>query len=218
MCRMGFVSSIQPVDHTTTIKNASRFYSNENPDGFGFAYLYNGRIIFYDKSGESARQFWSRMNGSVRIVSNLALFHDRRASVGSITSMNTHPFVQNNVALAHNGTLQNYQKLKEFLISKGFKFASQTDSEVLLGVWYYYTIHFPQVLQKWGVAGSVTTIILTPSGIYLFTNNSAMVVYRYKDQILGFSDDRILGKNNAYHLQNNVLYRVVGNRIQPVKI
>ncbi len=213
MCRMGFVSSNAIMDHTLTIKNASKFYSDENPDGFGFAYLKEGRIIFYNKVGESAKEFWLK-NPTTRIVSNLALFHDRRASVGSISSINSHPFVYQQIALAHNGTLSNYQDLKQDLIRRGFNFVSQTDSEVLLGVWLYHGIKLPSVLQKWGVQGKVTIIVLTPDGIFLYTNNNAMVVYKFKDQLIGFSDDRILGPTNSMHIRNNVVYHIMGTKMR----
>jgi len=216
MCRMGFVSTTAIADHTKIIRDASRFYSDENPDGFGFAYLYHNRIIYYSKTRESAKQFWER-NSQTRIISNLSLFHDRRASVGSISNSNSHPFVRDEVALAHNGTLHNYEALKSDLIRKGFVFTSQTDSEILLATWIFYKGKFIDVLKKWGVEGKITTIILTLKGIYLYTNNDAMVVYKTKDSLMGFSDTRFNGIEGASYIHPNVLYFVVGNNIVPAR-
>jgi len=215
MCRMGFVSTTSITDHTKIIKDASSFYSDENPDGFGFAYLREGRIIYYSKTKESAKQYWVR-NPQTKIFSYLSLFHDRRASVGSISSSNSHPFVSNQVALAHNGTLHNYEKLKNHLIEKGFNFTSQTDSEILLALWIFYGTKFISILEKWKVDGKITTIILTLEGLYLYTNNNAMVVYKTKNSLIGFSDTRFMGIENATQIHNKVLYFVSGNNIAPV--
>jgi len=212
MCRMGFVSTTAIVDQTKIVRDASRFYSDENPDGFGFAYLYQNRIIYYSKTRESANQYWAR-NPQTRIFSHLSLFHDRRASVGSISNSNSHPFVRDEVALAHNGTLHNYEAFKSHLIQKGFVFTSQTDSEILLAAWTFYKGKFINVLKKWGVEGKITTIILTLSGIYLYTNNDAMVVYKTKDSLMGFSDTRFKGVEGASYIHPDVLYFVVGNNI-----
>jgi len=215
MCRMGFVSTTSITDHTKTIRDASVFYSDENPDGFGYAYLHEGRIIYYSKTKESAKQYWMR-NPQTKIISHLSLFHDRRASVGSISNSNSHPFVSNQVALAHNGTLHNYEKLKNHLIEKGFNFTSQTDSEILLALWIFYGTKFTSILEKWKVDGKITTIILTLDGLYLYTNNNAMVVYKTKDSLMGFSDTRFMGIENATQIHPKVLYFVLGNNITPI--
>jgi len=215
MCRMGFVSTTSITDHTKIIKDASTFYSDENPDGFGFAYLREGRIIYYSKTKESAKQYWM-MNPQTKIISHLSLFHDRKASVGSISSSNSHPFVSNQVALAHNGTLHNYERLKKHLIEKGFNFTSQTDSEILLALWIFYKTKFISKLTEWNVDGKVTTIILTLDGLYLYTNNNAMVVYKTKNSLMGFSDTRFLGSEDATQIRPKVLYFVSGNNITPI--
>jgi predicted glutamine amidotransferase len=215
MCRMGFVSTTSIVDQTKTIRDASNFYSDENPDGFGFAYLHQGRIIYYSKTKESAKQYWMR-NPQTRILSHLSLFHDRRASIGSISSSNSHPFVSNQVALAHNGTLHNYEKLRNHLIEKRFNFTSQTDSEILLALWIFYKAKFISKLTEWNVDGKITTIILTLDGLYLYTNNNAMVIYKTKNALMGFSDTRFMGSENAVQIHNKVLYFISGNNIIPM--
>ena len=67
------------------------------------------------------------------VKGGLGIAHTRWATHGAVQQTNTHPHMSgNDLALVHNGIIENYMTLREELQSKGYVFASETDSETIV--------------------------------------------------------------------------------------
>ena len=70
----------------------------------------------------------------------MGIGHTRWATHGEPNDINSHPHISNSgeFAVVHNGIVENYVKIKEFLQSKGYNFVSETDTEVFAHLIEYY--------------------------------------------------------------------------------
>ncbi|MES2204340.1 MAG: glutamine--fructose-6-phosphate transaminase (isomerizing) [Pseudomonadota bacterium] len=69
---------------------------------------------------------------------HLGIAHTRWATHGVPSEQNAHPHISHNIALVHNGIIENYAELREELRKAGYEFTSQTDTEVIAHLVHFY--------------------------------------------------------------------------------
>ncbi len=128
MCGIIGINSNKPV--SATIINSLKKLEYRGYDSAGMATLNNGLINEVKSEGRvenlEKNSLVQSMEGTIGIG------HVRWATHGLPNRINAHPHSSQNVSVVHNGIIENSTILKKFLIGKGHKFKSQTDTEVIV--------------------------------------------------------------------------------------
>lgn len=158
------------------------------------------------------------------IKSSLAFGHTRWATHGSKTSNNAHPHISyyRNTIIVHNGIINNYNVIKTFLLSKGFKFYSETDTEVIANLIEYYYLYdndcknnFEKCIinLKNNLQGTWALVIINtndPENVYVTRHGSPLV--------LGYSDTLFICASEINGFSGLVLNYIVLENNDIVKI
>ncbi len=107
-------------------------------DSCGVALMNHSKLVVKKNIG-GVEEFYQK-DSVLRHKSHMGIAHTRWATHGKVTRNNTHPMVSQDKAFAvvHNGIISNYRALRSQLQKEGFRFVSETDTEVV-----------PHLMQKY---------------------------------------------------------------------
>jgi glucosamine--fructose-6-phosphate aminotransferase (isomerizing) len=116
----------------------------------------------------------------------LGIGHNRWATHGGKTDNNAHPHISfcGKFVIVHNGIIENYQDLKNFLLENGYTFYSQTDTEVIINLISYYfkeTNKTFEAIKKTinDLQGTYGIIVINkdePNNLYAVRNGSPLLI------------------------------------------
>ncbi|MES2693520.1 MAG: glutamine--fructose-6-phosphate transaminase (isomerizing) [Verrucomicrobiota bacterium] len=107
-------------------------------DSAGVAIFRDGQFDIVKKAGRVANL--EKEPAIHKLHGSYGMGHTRWATHGGVTDANAHPHLSSDgqIALIHNGVIENYSKIKKFLLEKGYTFKSETDTEVLCNLVAYH--------------------------------------------------------------------------------
>jgi glucosamine--fructose-6-phosphate aminotransferase (isomerizing) len=108
-------------------------------DSAGMA-VYDGEKIVINKSTGRLKVLSELTHDGATMPGNIGIGHTRWATHGEPSDTNAHPHFNEDrsIAVVHNGIIENYIKIKKMLTEKGYKFCSETDTEVVAHLLDYY--------------------------------------------------------------------------------
>ncbi len=186
-------------------------------DSAGMA-IYDGEKINITKSVGRLKILENLTHGGETMTGLCGIGHTRWATHGIPSNVNAHPHfnADETITVVHNGIIENYIQLRRMLTDKGYRFVSETDTEVLAHLLDYYYKGNPmetvtKVLHR--VEGSYALGILfadCPDQIFAARKDSPLVVGQNQDGCFIASDVPAILKytRKIYYVDNQEIVRL----------
>lgn len=132
MC--GIVGYLGKESFMDYVLSGLKLLQNRGYDSAGITTIIEKDLITYKFASTNTNDSLEQLEKKViDLKSTIGIGHTRWATHGSKTNMNAHPHHDNKdrIALVHNGIIENFHDLKSKLISQGYTFRSQTDTEII---------------------------------------------------------------------------------------
>ncbi len=167
-------------------------------DSAGLAVLEKGAFSVLKKTGRVDNLV--KLAAPKKFHATTGIGHTRWATHGGVTDANAHPHVSSDgkFALIHNGVIENYAGMKQFLAGKGYTFQSETDTEALVNLIAYHYAKEPANGEKSVFLESVRKALLHVEGTY----GIAVLCTDFPGEIVGArkGSPLILGVGDGEHI------------------
>ena len=198
MC--GIVGSVGLIKPTEYVQKGLKMLDYRGYDSAGLAYFENGIKVIKDVG--SVEHLMSIVPPN--IISNVMIGHTRWATHGAPSVKNTHPHTSfhNKICLVHNGVIENYKEIKNFLIEKGYQFYGETDSEVVANLLEYF------YLNKKDINEAIKEVMSTVIGSYaivFFADDNDKAIHVFKN-----ASPLVIGIGNGFNLVASDASPIVG--------
>ena len=136
----------------STLIESLKELQNRGYDSAGISYIENESIVCVKHASTKTLNAIDALE--LHLMSNkgfVGIGHTRWATHGAKEARNSHPHISNNgkFHIIHNGIIENYKKIKDFLIQNGYTFKSETDTEVIVNlIEYYYEGSIVETIRK----------------------------------------------------------------------
>ena len=186
-------------------------------DSAGMA-IYDGNKINITKSVGRLKVLENLTHGGETMPGECGIGHTRWATHGVPSDTNAHPHFNTDetITVVHNGIIENYLQLRQMLTDRGYRFVSETDTEVLAHLLDYYYKGNPleavtKVLHR--VEGSYAVGILfadCPDQIFAARKDSPLIVGQNEDGCFIASDVPAILKytRKVYYVDNQEVVRL----------
>lgn len=204
MC--GIVGYIGKRDCTQVLLDSLSKLEYRGYDSAGIA-VFENDIIKTKKTQGRLKDLKCLLNNEGWLKGTCGIGHTRWATHGEPSDVNSHPQGNATVTIVHNGIIENYRKIKEFLIKKGYEFESQTDTETVAKLLdYYYKGDPMETIEKVvsEIEGSYALGIIFkdfPRKIFAVRKDSPLIVAKGENEAFIASDvPAILQYTKDYYL------------------
>ncbi|MCH8117439.1 MAG: glutamine--fructose-6-phosphate transaminase (isomerizing) [Proteobacteria bacterium] len=128
MC--GIVGAVAARDVVPILMEGLRRLEYRGYDSAGLAIIEDGDIKRVRRAGK-VQELQTALNENP-VAGVMGISHTRWATHGAPNETNAHPHMSgNNIAIVHNGIIENYEELREDLRKRGYEFSTDTDTEVI---------------------------------------------------------------------------------------
>ena len=193
-------------------------------DSAGIAvYDNDAKEIHFEKAVGRLKVLYEQTHGGADLKGFCGIGHTRWATHGEPSVANAHPHLNKDhtIAVVHNGIIENYLSYRKKLTDKGYRFLSETDTEVIVQMLDYYYDGDPlhtvaKVMQR--LEGSYALGILFsdhPNEIYAARKDSPLIVGRSADASFIASDVPAILKytRSVYYLDNQEIAHLTADNV-----